>query len=214
MSGDRYQDYVIKNGELIANFEKIYTEFSDPWNQSTKVQRESATRIITRFYIDKLREEFKSKSILEIGCGYAWLTEDLHNSGYRARGTDVSQACILKAKERNSKLDLHTANFLDERHLVDFKPNVIVMNQLSWYVLGNLREFVIALRKLAAFSEPTFLIHSLATYADGVQSYGNEFYTNREEIEKYFGLNYLFSMETETLDGDRASFDTMFVAQL
>jgi hypothetical protein len=142
------------------------------------------------------------------------MTEDLHNRGFKARGTDISPTCILSAIERNPSLDLHTANFLDEKHIIGSKPEIIVMSQLSWYVLPELREFITLLRKLAAFGKPTFLIHSLATYAEGVQSYGKEFFTNGDEIKSFFDLNYLFSMETETLEGDGMAFDTMFVAKI
>ena len=214
MSTNRYQDHVIKNGELIADWENLYTKFSDPWKQSTGEQRQSATRVMTQFFIDKLRRDFNSKTTLEIGCGFAWLTEDLHNRGFQARGTDISKVCISKAIERNPKLDLHATNFLDERHIIDFRPDVIVMSQLSWYVLDQLDEFITSIRKLAAFGKPTFLIHSLATYADGMQSFGTDYFTNGEEIKNYFGLDYLFSMETETRVGESKSFDTMFVAKI
>ena len=30
----RYQDYVIKNGKFVGEFEKMYQNHEDPWNQT------------------------------------------------------------------------------------------------------------------------------------------------------------------------------------
>jgi hypothetical protein len=211
MSGNRYQDEVIKNVELTVNFENLYMEFLDPWNQSTRAQRQSATRVMTLFYVDKLQDEFKSAVILEIGSGLGWLTEDLYNRGFKASGTDVSPTCILNALELSPDLDLLTAYFQDESQIIDFRPDEIVMNQLSWYILPNLTERITLVRKLAAFGKPTSLIHSLAAYPDGMQSSGKFYFTNWEEIKSFFGLNYQFSMEAETLEEESRYFDTMLV---
>ena len=37
----KYQDLVIKNGKFVGEFEKMYQEFSDPWNQSVEVHYSS-----------------------------------------------------------------------------------------------------------------------------------------------------------------------------
>ena len=214
MGSNRYQDYVIKDGSLIADWDNLYTDFNDPWRQSENDQRNSASRVMTRFYIDRLRDEFNTQTVLELGCGLAWLTEDLHSSGFKVRGTDVSKVCISRATERNPSLDLKVANFLDKAHMIDYDPDVIVMSQLTWYVLEDLTEFIKSLKLLASSGKPKFLVHSLATYAPGTQLYGKEFFTTGEEIKSFFNLNYLFSMSTETQIGSSPSFDAMFVAKL
>jgi SAM-dependent methyltransferase len=214
MGSNRYQDYVIKDGSLIADWDNLYTDFNDPWRQSENDQRNSASRVMTRFYIDRLRDEFNTQTVLELGCGLAWLTEDLHSSGIKVRGTDVSKVCIARATERNPSLDLKVANFLDKAHMIDYDPDVIVMSQLTWYVLEDLTEFIKSLKLLPSSGKPKFLVHSLATYAQGTQLYGKEFFTTGEEIKSFFNLNYLFSMSTETQIGSSLSFDAMFVAKL
>ena len=32
----KYQDYVIKDGKLVGQFEEMYQNFEDPWEQSVK----------------------------------------------------------------------------------------------------------------------------------------------------------------------------------
>ena len=31
---ERYQDYVIKDGKLVGEFESMYQDFDNPWDQS------------------------------------------------------------------------------------------------------------------------------------------------------------------------------------
>ena len=34
----RYQDYNIKDGKLVGEFEQLYKDYADPWEQSTREQ--------------------------------------------------------------------------------------------------------------------------------------------------------------------------------
>ena len=33
---NKYQDYVIKDGKLIGEFEAMYKDYEDPWEQTTR----------------------------------------------------------------------------------------------------------------------------------------------------------------------------------
>ena len=35
----QYQDYVIRDGKLIGEFEQMYADFEDPWEQSTREEK-------------------------------------------------------------------------------------------------------------------------------------------------------------------------------
>ena len=37
----RYQDYVIKDGKFVGEFEQMYKDFDDPWEQSALEQHAS-----------------------------------------------------------------------------------------------------------------------------------------------------------------------------
>ena len=64
--------------------------------------------------------------------------------------------------------------------IIDFKPDILLMAELTWYVLDELDVFI---SKLKAYSEqrnkPTYLIQILTTYVTGVQKYGGEVYKFR-----------------------------------
>lgn len=214
MKNKKYQDLVIRNGQLIGDWENLYKTFPDAWEQSSDEQINSASRLMTRFYCQKLQKDFMSNSTLEVGCGLGWMTEFLHQNGFQSRGTDISQECISIAKKRNSELDLHVAKFNDEKHIIDFHPNIIIMNQITWYVLDEIHEFIDLVKKLPKTDKPTFLIHSLAMYAKGEQTYGLEYFTNHDELKRYFDLDYIFSMTSAVHTEGQESLDTMFVAKL
>ena len=209
---EEYQNSVIADGKLIADWDDLYNKFNDPWDQSKDYQVNSASRILIRHYCEVLRQEYKVVKTLELGCGLAYLTEDLHKRKFTARGTDISQSCVQKALARNEDLDLHTSPWNDKQHLIAFEPDVIIMSQLTWYILDELDDFLKLIT--GKRKKEIFLVHSLATYEDGVQEYGKEYFTNLDGILKYFNLDYLFSGEFQTKNIDKVSRDTLFVAKI
>ena len=60
----RYQDYVIKNGKFIGEFENMYKDYEDPWNQTSR-EVHSLEKTIA---IDILKSKGHHKP-LEYGCG-------------------------------------------------------------------------------------------------------------------------------------------------
>ena len=214
MDNSNYQDLVIKNGKLVGAWDTLYKEHLNPWDQSSDHQMNSISRLLTKFFCEKLRNEFSASTTLEVGCGFAWLTEHLHNHGFKARGTDISQVCISKTAERNSELDLHVAKFNEEKHLLDYNPDIVIMSQVSWYVLDEIKDFLVTLKKLASYGKPKFLIHTLSLYPEGVQRFGTEYFTDLPEMKSFFGLEYIFSSTIETIVEGKTVRDSMFVARL
>ena len=68
----KYQDFVIKNGKFIGEFEKMYQKFDDPWKQ--KIEYNSITRQIVCAYI----KHYKIKSVVEFGCGLGATTNFIY----------------------------------------------------------------------------------------------------------------------------------------
>ena len=50
-----YQDYVIKNGELVGDFDGLYREFVDAWHQSREDHVADTRRTIAIDYCSRLR---------------------------------------------------------------------------------------------------------------------------------------------------------------
>lgn len=57
-----YQDFVIKDGQFIGQFEKMYQKFKDPWNKLSNNQKEkSVVHELIYFFCNKIRNETKKK---------------------------------------------------------------------------------------------------------------------------------------------------------
>ena len=88
----RYQDYVIKDGKLVGEFEEMYQDFDDPWNQTTREQ--DALEKLVAIEIIKRREY---KRVIELGCGLGDFTAKIGAVTQEALGIDVSETAIKKA---------------------------------------------------------------------------------------------------------------------
>ena len=89
----RYQDYVIKDGKLVGEFEQMYQDFDDPWEQTTR-EAWASEKAVALNLIQKLQ----AKRVIELGCGLGHYTQKIHKLGVDVLGVDVSKTAIDKAK--------------------------------------------------------------------------------------------------------------------
>lgn len=68
----RYQDYVINDGKLVGEFEAMYQDFEDPWDQSF---REDA--VLSKRLVEKILEIGDFEKPYEIGCGLGIFVEKM-----------------------------------------------------------------------------------------------------------------------------------------
>jgi hypothetical protein len=78
MESKNYRDYVIKNGKLMGDFDKMYKNSEEvPWYQD-----ETAFALFTEIdlsIINYYHKKYQFKDICEIGCGYGYITNRLQN---------------------------------------------------------------------------------------------------------------------------------------
>ena len=184
---ERYQDYVIKDGQLVGKFEEMYQKFPDPWEQTTREKFDASKALIINA-CQKLRAEFGLSKTFEIGCGFGALSHKLAELGFEAVGADISETAIRTAKERHETPEFFVGDFLDFELYKKIDPDVFIMAEVTWYVLPQLDDFISYIRKEHSGK---FLIHTLVVYEKDVQKYGKEYFTNISEILDYYGLNYL-----------------------
>jgi SAM-dependent methyltransferase len=211
-----YQDYVISNGKFIGDFEAMYENCEDPWHQSEPVHIFDSRRQIAINFCNRLRSKYSISKVVELGCGFGHLTESLRKSNFDVIGTDVSKTAIDKASKLYPDAKFKQLNFNDFDELFSLQPNILIMAEITWYILEDLDEFLIRLKQYSKESKtPVFLIHLLATYEPGVQKYGADKFTNLEEIIRYFNLEYLEYGFVKTVTSfDDKSQGTYFVAKV
>ena len=59
----RYQDYVIRDGKLVGDWEGLYKNFEDPWHQSRSDHLHDSRRSLALSWCSRLREEYKQKCV-------------------------------------------------------------------------------------------------------------------------------------------------------
>ena len=201
----KYQDLVIKDGKFVGKFEEMYQKFSDPWNL-LKINKQgfNLNYHIIYNYCEQVR---KSKKLvtLEIGCGFPQISHQLYLKKFKVYGTDISETVIKKSKKKYPKLknNLFVSNFLNFSLYEKIKPDIIILSDITWYVLPELKQFV---RWFKNLKSKTYIIHSLAVYGKNKQKYGKEYFYDLDGIKSYFKLNYLSSGYIENIDGGKYTF--------
>ena len=179
----RYQDYVIKDGKLIGEFEEMYQDFDDPWEQTTREEWASEKAVALN-----LVNKINAKKVIELGCGLGHYTNKIHKLGVDVLGVDISKTAIEKARSTYNECNFVQGDILDFSIYKKFQPDIILMAEITWYVLDKLDAF---LEFLKSNLKNTYLCHLLTTYPEGTQKYGKDKFTNLQEIMSYFEMKYL-----------------------
>ena len=187
----RYQDYVIKDGQLVGDFEQMYRDHSDPWQQAELGAMESE-KSVGASLVSRLGHFCDAKKVLELGCGFGHYTQRLAESNLDVTGIDISEVAIEKARELHPDCRFEVGEINDYSAIKALAPDIIVMSEITWYILDDLKAF---LNFLKTEMPQVYVLHILSTYPPGEQRYGREYFTNREEIMTYFAMHYLESGE-------------------
>ena len=199
---ERYTDYVIRDGRLIGEFEEMYRDFEDPWHQTTR-ERFTSEKAIAINLIARLKHEFGVLRVVELGCGLGHFSARIADLGLEVTGLDVAETAIAKARAAHPEIPFAVARFNDFDRLRELSPDVIVMAEVTWYVLDYLRDFVSFARQELP---DCFLMHSLMTYPPGIQEYGTDFFTDLDGILEFFGMRVLESGEVRLPVGGRRTY--------
>lgn len=181
----RYQDYVIRDGRLIGEFEEMYRDHDDPWHQSSREAFSSEKAVAVN-----LLRRVGARRVIEVGCGLGYFTRRLADAGLEVLGLDVAPTAIAKAVARHGAANcrFQVADVLDPRPYQDFRPDAVVMAEVTWYILDQIPAYLQLLRQHAGGGH---LIHLLNTYPTGQQKYGADRFTDLDGIRRAFALEYL-----------------------
>ena len=203
----KYQDLVIKDGKFVGKFEEMYQKFSDPWNLLKKNKLDEGGNLnykIIYDYCKKLKQK-KKLTTLEIGCGFPQISNELLKNGFTVYGTDISETVIRKSKKKYPKLknNLFVSNFLNFSLYEKLNPDIIILSDITWYILPELKKFI---KWYKGLKKEVYLIHSLAVYGKDKQKYGKEYFYDLSSIKSFFKLKYLSSGYIENISNDKHTF--------
>ena len=169
----------------------MYQKISDPWKILEK--NKSGLSLNYQMILNCCEHIRSSKTkTLEIGCGYPQISYELYKKKFTVYGSDISKTVIEKSKKKYPELknNLYVSNFLNFFLYEKIKPDIIILSDISWYVLPELRKFIKWYKNLKS---KVYLIHSLAVYKKNEQEYGKNYFYDLKTIKKFFKLDYLCS---------------------
>ena len=123
----KYQDLVIKDGKFVGEFEKMYQEFDDPWNQTKEGYVEnSVSRQIVCNYIN----QYQINSMVEFGCGLGKTTNFISNktniNKVYVYGNDIKET-YKKLKSRKKGEMLESLDYMKRIFKKNINNNDIIM---------------------------------------------------------------------------------------
>lgn len=192
---DDYHNYVIRDGNLVGNFEEMYKNCDDPWHQSESNFNElSYSRNIAILAMKR----FGIKSVVDFGCGLGYYTKMINNSGIDVLGVDISDEAISKARNLFPNLKFQVGKIQDmqgERGKKYFNYDAILLSEIVWYILPDFDSIIETLAKLNG----KYLINNLVFYK-GSQQYGLEYFTNLDEFITHVPYECVFRSESTAKD--------------
>lgn len=179
----RYQDYVIKDGRLVGDFDAMYQNSSDiPWHQD-----KTAYTLFSDFdlaILGHFSQGANWQRVLDVGCGLGYLTTRLHKAlpGSEVHGADISETAIAKAREMHPQVTFHTAD-LRSKSLPELGQfDLIFMKDILWYVLPEIDTFFYNLNRLLSDGGWCYISQSVPSLPN---FYGMEQFPNTTSILGY-----------------------------
>lgn len=185
-------EYIFKGADFVGDFESLYRGDQNPWNQLDAGPENESRRALAVSLCKRYQMSSRSTVTVELGCGFGLLTSALADHGFISHGVDISETAIKFAKEMNNSGTYHNFDVVEFENIISLAPDILLMSEISWYILPHLRKFILNLKEYASDRrESIYLFHSLTTYAPGIQKYGLNYFSNLNEILDFFSLDYL-----------------------
>lgn len=141
-------DFIIKDGEFVRDFEAMYANIEDPWDQ-TKVDATSVIVDLAFTAIEKMINT--SEQILDIGCANGYHATRFSNIFPDANylGTDIAPSIIKKAASNHNS---NKVSFVAD-DIRKFNPNLetqfdlIFSSKTLYYVAPEIDEVIQNIKK-------------------------------------------------------------------
>ena len=191
--------------QFIGDFDGLYASDSDPWGQSANSGSDSDYSKYYNFSRTRIGEEIKSiknkNTLLEIGCGTGYVLNFLADSlsGSSLSGVDISPVAIQQARKRFPEHNFAVGDIQSSGFMVEQKYDIVIFNQILWYILKNLKTAVFNAHKLLR-PGGHFLIST--AFLKEKQRYGAEIINGFSGCQEFMEIHHkpLFSLINSSLD--------------
>jgi len=174
IESDRYQDYVIKDGEFIGAFEQMYQKFEDPWGSVKHVH--SLKNDLLLALVSRVKGE--CHKVLHAGCGLGALSGRLRqtlSAEAEVWACDISETAVHKARAAHPGVHFFVHDLAEVDRLPEHVPgpvDAVLMAETIWYILPHLEVILKGFHRLIRpgghlFIQQYFLQPGRQTYGKG-----------------------------------------------
>ncbi len=201
MSDFVFRELPSGNLEFIGDFEGLYQNVSDPWEQSAdkgemaSYYNQSRKRLLNNIHPKK------NQKILEIGCGLGFVTKLLSDRYPFAifHGLDISKTAIDKADKLFPDINFFVADICSKSFNTPEKYDVVILSQLLWYVL---EKFPIVLSNCNNIMKNNSNLIITQAFLKKPQKYAKDIIDGFYSLEEYLKLHAPKSMKISLTDYD------------
>tara|TARA_Y100000034_G_C6862975_1_gene392973 strand:+ start:895 stop:1557 length:663 start_codon:yes stop_codon:yes gene_type:complete len=199
-------DYVFKEHgdklEFIGDFDSLYKNESDPWNQSGGSDvKYSEYYTYSRERLNNKLKEINPNSLLEVGCGLGYTTQIIQGSLPKCYtvGMDISSVAVTKADKLFSNLKFISGDISSIDFSSDVKYDVVILNQLLWYILESLSD---SFENCFSILNPNGKVIVSQAFLQSSQKYGANICDGFDGLISYLNenMNHIFKIEYSNLD--------------
>jgi len=187
-NGKTKKNYIFKPvGEklvFIGDFESLYKNDNDPWNQSGRTGEMSLYYTNSRRRLVEMLALINPTSLIEVGCGLGYTTNIIQNffPSTTVIGMDISTTATNKAYAKFPDLEFVSGDIRRSDCSLNKKFDVVILNQLLWYVLEDLSDTIDNCFSL--LTEKGKIVISQA-FLKAPQRYGEEICDGFDGLMKY-----------------------------
>ena len=195
--------------QFVGDFDGLYASDIDPWGQSANGDLNYKKYYdFSRARLARLIKSIENKkTVLEIGCGAGFALNFLADNlpGLSLSGVDISNIAIEQARRNFPKYNFMVGDIGSPKFVVEQKYDLVIFNQILWYILENLETAVFNAHKLLQ-SDGHFIISN--GYLKE-QRYGVDIVDGFDGCQEFMKIHHkqLFSLTDSQLDN---SGDLMF----
>lgn len=193
---ERYQDLVIRDGQFVGEFERMYQEFENPWCQADPgYVKKSISRQVVVNYI----KAFNIESLVEVGCGLGKTSDFIvASTNVNLLGIDVSETAVQKARRNYTSLNFEVGDVREIEKFFSF--DCLFFSEITWYLLED-RLLDIAFEKMSRGFSGKLFIHNLVFYK-GQQRYGLNYFDSLDKFIEFCPFKLLGKVEIDITDSD------------
>jgi len=144
----------VRDGKLqfVGDFDGLYASDIDPWEQSAN--SDLNYKKYYGFSRARLARVIKSienrETVLEIGCGMGFALNFLADNlpGSSLSGVDISTIALEQARKKFPKHNFMVGDIGSSKFVAEQKYDLVIFNQILWYILENLETAVFNAHKL------------------------------------------------------------------